>query len=33
MSNFPNAVYIPTGIAGGEEFIKISGFCYKRVAT
>ena len=33
MSNFPNAVYIPTGIAGGEEFIKISGFCYKRVAS
>ena len=33
MSNFPNAVYIPTGVAGGEEFIRISGYCYKRVAA
>ena len=33
MSNFPNAVYIPTGLAAGEEFIKISGYCYKRVSS
>ncbi len=31
-SNFPNAVYIPTGLADGQDFIKISGYCYKRVA-
>lgn len=30
-SNFPNAVYIPTGLAGDDDFIKISGYCYKRV--
>ncbi len=29
--NFPNAVYIPTGLAGDNDFIKISGYCYRRV--
>lgn len=28
---FPNAVYVPTGVAEGKDFIKISGYCYKKV--
>tara|TARA_B100002019_G_scaffold293175_1_gene319151 strand:+ start:975 stop:2942 length:1968 start_codon:yes stop_codon:yes gene_type:complete len=31
--NFPNAVYIPTGLAGDDDFIRISGYCYRRVDT
>ena len=29
--NFPNAVYIPTGLAGDNDFIRISGYCYRKV--
>ena len=31
--NFPNVAYIPTGLAGDDDFIRISGYCYRRVDT
>ena len=30
---FPNAVYVPTGVADQKDFIKVSGYCYKKVAS
>ena len=29
---FPNAVYVPTGQADGKDFVKFSGYCYKKVS-
>ena len=29
---FPNEVYVPTGQADGKDFVKISGYCYKKVS-
>lgn len=31
-TNFPNAVYVPTGTAEGKDYVQISGYCYKKVA-
>ena len=32
-TNFPNSVYVPTGIANDKDYVKISGYCYKKVAS
>lgn len=32
-TNFPNAVYVPTGLAYQKDYIKISGYCYKKVSS
>lgn len=32
-ANFPNEVYVPTGTAANKDFIKISGYCYKKVES
>lgn len=29
---FPNSVYVPTGQSEDKDFIKISGYCYKKVS-
>lgn len=30
---FPNAVYVPTGVADEKDFIKVGGYCYKKAAS